>query len=169
MSSHTCLLHPLFHYSMPPERHYVKWKDTKHLHSTLCLHARTNNGAIIIPAAGWFDDDASGVSVVVRRVRLVSLGASETKFCPSDATVHVLDVLTLRLQVIGGVVRAWHKYLAKSKNWSWWAQPPLLVFNPSNFSLKQDSFSLPGSFSHRRLERAGDGRKQIWVVTESIH
>lgn len=49
-------------------------------------------------------------------MRLVSLGSSETQLCSGDAAVHVLDVLTLRLKVICGVVRARHKYLANTNN-----------------------------------------------------
>lgn len=48
-------------------------------------------------------------------MRLVSLGPSEAELRPRHAAVHVFDVLTLPLQVIGCVVRARHKYLDKHK------------------------------------------------------
>lgn len=40
------------------------------------------------------------LSVIVRRVRLVSLRASEAELCSGDAAVHVLDVFALGLKVI---------------------------------------------------------------------
>lgn len=103
-------------------------------HSTFCLSARRKKkGAILFPAAGWFDLDVWSCSVIIRRVRLVSLRSSDTEFCPGDAAVHVLDVLTLRLKVICCIVRAWHKYLANTKNGQslqlrFWFFPPNCFF-----------------------------------------
>lgn len=46
----------------------------------------------------------------------------------------------------------------------------LLVFILQTFQRKMFSFSvfLPDSFFHHRLEQAGDGQRQIWVVTGNI-
>lgn len=132
---------------------------TRHTQILSTSYEHTKNSAMLILAARWFDLDVERLSVIIRRVRLVSLRSSETEFCPGDAAVHVFDVLTLRLKMICGVVRARNKYLANTKSWqslyiSFWFYPP-------NFPEQNVLFSfwvlLPDPLFHRRSERAGGG------------
>lgn len=90
---------------------------TLHTQILSTCYEHTKNRAMLILAAGWFDLDVESLSVIIRRVRLVSLRSSEAEFCPGDAAVHVFDVLTLRLKMICGVVGARNKYLANTNNW----------------------------------------------------
>lgn len=132
-------LTPLISLFHTKDRLYKKEKtlniDT--VHSTFCLHARKPNVILfqctpIIQQPAWFDVDVWSTSVIIRRVRLVSLRSSETEFCSGDTAVHVLDVLKLRLKVIGCIVRARHKYLASTHNGQSLTSP-LLVFILQSF------------------------------------
>lgn len=84
----------------------------------------------------------------------------EAELRPRHPPVHVFNVLTLGLKVVGGVIRAGHEDLEKTQE------------KDEDHQTKQTSFpqktSSPDSSSRRRWEPAGDARTQTCLRQTNI-
>lgn len=126
------LLHIDHNETITPQRwfHLLRWTHHKQ-HSVNLEQAGLGHAA-----SEGCDQQPSSCSrcllsgVLIRIVRLVSFGPPEAELGSCDPPVHVFNVLALGLKVVGGVIRAGHKYLGREQEKAEDNKTELFLFSP---------------------------------------